>query len=304
MKRNLRGEYDYILIDSRTGISDTSGICTIQMPDELVACFTLNMQSIRGAAATAESAFAQRMTPDRAAGVRIWPVPMRVELSERDRLERARDDCRTRFDKFLRHLPAKERPEYWGSVEVLYQPYFAYEEVLAALAERRQQTGSLLRSFESLTSYITRGSVSELGQVDDNLRAAALESYGDAGVGPFYLSYSSKDETFATRLVESLQARFGANCVLWDRNVLSAGVAWADTLATAMNEAKAVLLLLSPNYVHRSGNAFREAAYATRRRLRIIPLLQGGLFFGDLMSLPEPFPSLARVQGFVQRETR
>src|SRR5262245_1075006 len=100
VKRNLRAEYDYILIDSRTGISDTSGICTIQMPDELVACFTLNMQSMRGAAATAESAFAQRMTPDRAAGVRIWPVPMRVELNERDRLEKARSDARARFDKF------------------------------------------------------------------------------------------------------------------------------------------------------------------------------------------------------------
>ena len=42
VKQNLRTHYDVILIDSRTGVSDTSGVCTIQMPDELVVCFTLN----------------------------------------------------------------------------------------------------------------------------------------------------------------------------------------------------------------------------------------------------------------------
>src|SRR5262245_23922357 len=44
MKRQLRQTYDYVLVDSRTGVSDTSGICTIQLPDTLVVCFTLNDQ--------------------------------------------------------------------------------------------------------------------------------------------------------------------------------------------------------------------------------------------------------------------
>ena len=39
-KRTRREEYDYVLIDSRTGVSDTAGICTVQMPDTLVVCFT------------------------------------------------------------------------------------------------------------------------------------------------------------------------------------------------------------------------------------------------------------------------
>ncbi len=34
----MRKEYDYILVDSRTGVSDTAGICTVQMPDTLVVC--------------------------------------------------------------------------------------------------------------------------------------------------------------------------------------------------------------------------------------------------------------------------
>src|SRR5262245_9781723 len=44
-RQTLRGVYDFVLIDSRTGVSDTSGVCTVQMPDELVTCFTLNRQS-------------------------------------------------------------------------------------------------------------------------------------------------------------------------------------------------------------------------------------------------------------------
>jgi hypothetical protein len=56
VKQKLRKIYDFILIDSRTGVSDTSGICTVQMPDDLVVCFTLNRQSIYGAAAAGRSA--------------------------------------------------------------------------------------------------------------------------------------------------------------------------------------------------------------------------------------------------------
>jgi len=54
VKQTARAQYDYVLIDSRTGVSDTSGICTVQMPDILVVCFTLNNQSIEGASVTVQ----------------------------------------------------------------------------------------------------------------------------------------------------------------------------------------------------------------------------------------------------------
>jgi tetratricopeptide (TPR) repeat protein len=40
--------YDYILIDSRTGYSDVSGICTLQLPDVVVLVFRLNDQNLEG----------------------------------------------------------------------------------------------------------------------------------------------------------------------------------------------------------------------------------------------------------------
>lgn len=41
---------DYVLIDSRTGLTDISGICTLQLPDLVVLLFSLNNQNINGIA--------------------------------------------------------------------------------------------------------------------------------------------------------------------------------------------------------------------------------------------------------------
>ena len=42
-KEKMREDYEYILIDSRTGVSDTSGICTVHMPDTLVCLLHLEL---------------------------------------------------------------------------------------------------------------------------------------------------------------------------------------------------------------------------------------------------------------------
>jgi len=44
----LSEQYDYVLIDSRTGVTDISGVCTMLMPEKLVAVFTPNRQSLLG----------------------------------------------------------------------------------------------------------------------------------------------------------------------------------------------------------------------------------------------------------------
>src|SRR5947199_1743092 len=41
----LMERYDYVLIDSRTGLTDTSGICVRQMPEKLVLVFVPNNQN-------------------------------------------------------------------------------------------------------------------------------------------------------------------------------------------------------------------------------------------------------------------
>src|SRR5262249_17935956 len=47
-RRHLMEQYGYVLIDSRTGLTDTSGICTRVMPEKLVGVFAPNRQNIDG----------------------------------------------------------------------------------------------------------------------------------------------------------------------------------------------------------------------------------------------------------------
>lgn len=139
VKRRLRADYDYVLIDSRTGVSDTAGICTVQMPDSLVVFFTYNNQSIDGAFAVATSAVAERQRLehrlDPVGPFRVWPVPTRVDQFEEARLKRRQRHAQSLFDRLLDHLPQAERTKYWPKAEIPYVAYLSYEETLAALTD-------------------------------------------------------------------------------------------------------------------------------------------------------------------------
>ncbi len=74
--------YDFILVDSRTGISDIGGVCTILLPDLLVTLFTSNEQSLVGARRASERAVEmQRELPYPRQRLRVVPLPSRDESS-------------------------------------------------------------------------------------------------------------------------------------------------------------------------------------------------------------------------------
>jgi len=234
VKRNLRADYDYVLIDSRTGISDTSGICTVQMPDDLVVFFTLNGQSIDGASAIAGSADRQRRTSEGRPTLKIWPVPTRVELAEKERLETARDAARATFDRFLGHMRRNERAEYWNDVQVMYQPYYAYEEVLAQFGDSRKTTGSMLSAMERIASLVTYPARVSVSTLLENLRRETLALFERAKLrheavadieqttGLIYITYGSRDATKVKAIAEQLA---------------SAGIeAWMDIRSTRLGD--------------------------------------------------------------------
>lgn len=176
-KKSLRELYDFILVDSRTGVSDTAGVCTVQMPDEVVVFFTLNRQSIFGASAAAKSIFDLRQSPDGTPTVTIWPVPTRVDSAEKERLELALALARTRFSPVLRHLDPLEEESYWAESSVAYEPYYAYEEVLATFRDRARQPGSMLASMERLARRLKRGEIGSAEMVDQSRVEKGLAAF-------------------------------------------------------------------------------------------------------------------------------
>jgi MinD-like ATPase involved in chromosome partitioning or flagellar assembly len=48
LRQEWTRDYDFVLLDSRTGLTDIGGICTIHLPDVVVSVFTANHQSMEG----------------------------------------------------------------------------------------------------------------------------------------------------------------------------------------------------------------------------------------------------------------
>lgn len=284
LKRHLREDYDYVLIDSRTGISDTAGICTVQMPDSIVVCFTLNRQSILGAAAVAQSIESQRLKPNGEPGIHIWPVPTRIELAEKERLESARDLAHVTFQRHLGRMKRDERPAYWGGVEVLYQPFFAYEEVLAVFAERHGRSSSMLTSMETLAGHISGEAVSHFRPMSEDQRRRGLalfttrmrNSPGDSSPAEVYLSYPRSHAELAARIISSLQS---STVRVWSDRVLLPGDDWRASSDAALASSRMLVVLIAGGL----GPYQRvEVERALDRGIRVIPVLAPELSFKDL----------------------
>lgn len=242
---DMREHYDYVLLDSRTGLSDVADICTIHLPDVLVDCFTLSEQSIEGAAAVA------RQIDERfeARGIRILPVPMRIEYGENAKVEAGRTAVRKAFEGFPRGLDAKATSKYWLDVEIPYRPFFAFEETLAAFGEPAGSPNSILAAFERLTSVITHGEVATSPELDDKVRKAMLDRFARKSAAvpaELLVVYLSDDRCWADWVEQVLeQARFRVvtHCV---------DASDPDKLQQKVNDVALATLILSPAFLQSS----------------------------------------------------
>ncbi|MEU7867645.1 FxSxx-COOH system tetratricopeptide repeat protein [Dactylosporangium sp. NPDC049140] len=246
MARDMRQHYDYVLVDSRTGLSDAAGVCTVLLPDVVVNCFTLSIQSIDGAVAVSESIRNQR--PDRP--LRFVPALMRVEDAEQVKLEIGRDHARRRFRSFLEHRNLDEANRYWGDVEIPYKPFFAYEEILATFAERPRLETSLLAAYERLAGVLTDGDVREMPAIEESERRqwlAKFERPRPSSTSDVLISYAAVDRMWA----EWIQYRLlevDMRVTLLDIDSVT-GPNFATEVERGLAKAGRTLVLLSKDYV-------------------------------------------------------
>jgi cellulose biosynthesis protein BcsQ/tetratricopeptide (TPR) repeat protein len=172
LRADMKRNYDYVLIDSRTGLSDIADICTVHFPDVLVDCFTFSTQGIEGASQVARTI---RHRQDRS--IRILPVPMRVDDGELEKVDAGRKLAMRRFDGIPAGMSDAERQEYWAAVEVPYKPFYAFEETLAVFGEPPGAPASLLSSFERIAARVTEGKVTNLPRMDEQLRESFLQKF-------------------------------------------------------------------------------------------------------------------------------
>lgn len=81
LREEWRGEYDFVLIDSRTGITDIGDICTVLLPDVVILMFVTNFQNIEGVQSimTRAREARSRLPVDRSRLLGL-PLPARDEI--------------------------------------------------------------------------------------------------------------------------------------------------------------------------------------------------------------------------------
>ena len=82
LAKHLTERFAYVLVDSRTGLTDTSGICTSLFPDKLVVVFTPNRQSILGSLEVISEAARYRRESDDLRPFWVFPLPSRIDVAK------------------------------------------------------------------------------------------------------------------------------------------------------------------------------------------------------------------------------
>jgi cellulose biosynthesis protein BcsQ len=246
MREDMKQSYDYVLIDSRTGLSDVADICTIELPDTLVVCYTLNDQSLDGGASIARQINGRY----RDRRIRILPVAMRIENAEKEKLDAGRALARAKFEGFPPGLNKERHAQYWATVEVPYLPFYAFEETLATFADQPGVANSLLAAFERLTGAITAGEVSTMQPMADEVRLPWRDMFirrPPAQTTPVLVSYVPEDRIWA-EWIEFALKQAGLRVVLRSAVPVAADSDSGDT-GLAAGSASHAIAILSKAYV-------------------------------------------------------
>jgi hypothetical protein len=165
----LSERYDYVLIDSRTGLNDVSGICTALLPDQLVVVFTPNRQSLIGGIEMARRAVLYRKGSEDVRPLTVYPLPSRVDVSEPGLLEKWRfgdtfrqedsQGYQKRFEALFASIytmPSCDLKNYFDEVQIQHLPRYSYGEEIAARHERGTRL-SLSRSYATFADILIKG---------------------------------------------------------------------------------------------------------------------------------------------------
>ena len=158
LRNEWKQEYDFVLIDSRTGITDTGDICTIQMPDTVILLFSFNEQNLSGILKLAKRAGeAQQELPNDRLRLKFIPIPSRVDSTKEHNLfqkwmDRVAKECQPLYQNWLpRHV---NRHDFLERTKIPYMPYFSFGEKLPALEPSSGDTTGPGHHLENLAALI------------------------------------------------------------------------------------------------------------------------------------------------------
>ncbi|WP_413711645.1 KGGVGR-motif variant AAA ATPase [Rhizobium sp. Rhizsp82] len=290
----MRMEYDFILIDARTGVTDFSGIVTAQLPDILAFLFTANEQSLEGATSVARRAAAIRndIATDRSRLLTL-PIPARFE-------NQVEHDISSKWrTKFAAALP--EFYDGWASRDISteklvlastipYVPYWSFGERISAIEDSNYDTSSINYNLENIAALIAHklGQTRLLIDSRDEYVGSARRLVGFEGPAVF-ISYTKGSEHTA-RVVEKRLLSNGIAVLTPDSAPM--GVSLQDALRESISRATHFVMI-----VGRTGPHTRSVSEDARTFLRQAAIDEKERIFLPFVSVdvpPSEIPPLVR----------
>jgi len=128
---------DYVLIDSRTGLTDVSGICTLQLPNLVVLVFNLNNQNVSGISRSYRSIRENRLNREIKTLLVASPIPDMPDYIKIRKERIALAQAKIGAEQIDMILP--------------FDPFVAFEETVLVGGE---QGTHLAKSYDGLTRMI------------------------------------------------------------------------------------------------------------------------------------------------------
>ncbi|MEU4739156.1 AAA family ATPase [Actinosynnema sp. NPDC023658] len=153
-------DYDFVLIDSRTGISDIAGICTAHLPDRLAVLFTANEQNLKDIVDVVRRAdiARDRMPYDRPRHL-VLPILSRLDTKmEYQRAEQWRRRCAEVVAPLFRNWLVKSVQEdlMLRHLTIPYVSYWSFGEQLSVLEEVVPSADQVSFALETVAAVIAQ----------------------------------------------------------------------------------------------------------------------------------------------------
>jgi MinD-like ATPase involved in chromosome partitioning or flagellar assembly len=290
LRNQWKDAYDFILVDSRTGVTDIGGICTIQLPDVLVLLFTATDLGFNGALDVSQRAVkAQQSLPFDRFKLISLPIPARFDTVTEFK------NSQEWLDKFSEQLKGIYRDWLPTSVDsrkfleltkIPYVSYFSFGEKLPVIEQGVNDPTGLGYAYETISALIVNNFnyIDELMNnrdafinkaVKDQFEIAGKEEIDSVKV---YISYSHKDIKFKRKLESYLKVptieRFAT---FWSDQEVLPGMDVASGIEEYLKNSHIYLLLISSNYLA-SNNLNKELTMIHNRAeknndILVIPIL-------------------------------
>ncbi|OQP60591.1 hypothetical protein A3860_32780 [Niastella vici] len=266
LRKQWQNDFDFVLIDSRTGLSDSSGICTIMMPDILIPMFTANYQSlfgIRDIVKYIQNA-RQKLEVDRMA-LTVLPIPSRfgtrVEFKEsQEWLERISDILK---DCYSDWLPKWIEPKYiLEQIKIPQIDYFSFGEKLAVVEQGTNDPEGMGFIFSKIAKLLSSDFFDIESFVGVDYYKKKKKEFAESNPSDkkqdeteylydVYLSYSREvyqwvRELLIPALTEYLNDELGYNPqIYFDINEFNIGESISINIETAMLKSKTFVYIIT-----------------------------------------------------------